>query len=375
MDSRAFPIVRSLVAVALLATAAAPAVAQDADAKTPYVARVARDEATVRAQASAAHERIGTLKRGDEIVVHRVVREWIQIQVPSGIPVWLHGKYVRRDGDQATVTGNRLNLRPSPDTSGSVLGQVARGDQLRVVGVEGEWLQVLPPASARGWMLAALTEYVRPGDDAATKPGAIGAGPEAGCKADTTHTPAPGGPDYGTLVRDAFDRASKGQFGSRDFSEVRAILDTAKANNRFTDAVQAVERLLKVEEAREAQYQTDLADVKRKFKQENEELQALLAAIQQRVAELGTQKPQVPFTAIGTFDAMGMVWNRPGSHVIENEKGVRFYLTSTSVNLQKASWYGKKVGVRGQVVEIAGWGRVIEVHEIALLETKKAKGD
>jgi len=302
------------------------------------------------------------------------VREWIKIQVPSGIPVWVHGKYVRRDGDQATVTGNQLNIRPSPDTSGSVLGQVTRGDQLRVLSTQGEWLQVMAPESARAWLLGAVTEYVKPGTGAASKGQAIGAGPGEG----STGAPSPApstGPDYATLAREAFDRANRGELGKRDFSEAKNCLESAKAANRFSEAAQAVERLVKIEEARDQQFQTELGDVRRRFQEENDAMQALLDEIKKRVAALGTQRPEVPFTAIGTFDAMGMVWDRPGSHVVENDKGVRFILKSTSVNLRKASWYGKKVGVRGQVVEMPGWGRVIEVHEIALLEVKKAKGD
>ncbi|MHC5021561.1 MAG: hypothetical protein ACYTGX_15935 [Planctomycetota bacterium] len=48
-------------------------------------------------------------------------------------------------------------------------------------------------------------------------------------------------------------------------------------------------------------------------------------------------------------------------------------LKSVSVNLYKARWYGKKCGVRGQIVEIPGWGKVIEVHELVYLDAPRSK--
>jgi len=361
-------IARWSVPALVVAVTAGTAWAQE----TPFVGKVARDEVTVRAQASGAHARIGSLKRGDEVVVQKVVRDWIQIELPSSFPIWISSKYVKVDGDQGTVTGSRVNLRPSPDTAGSVLGQATRGEQLRVVGREGEWLQVLPPKSARGWMLKSLVEYVRPGDDAKSEGQAIGREP----KVDSPAAPAPvGGPDWVERAREAAGRVMGDPLGKRDFAPAKQLLEQAKASNQWSTKAQQLERMISDAEAKDDQFRDALADVTGRYERENQALQELLAKIQRRVQQIGEEKPEQPFTAIGTFDAMGMVWNCPGTHEVVNDKGVRFYLKSASLNLEKARWYGKKVGVRGQVVEIPGWGRVIEVHEITLLEPLKRKQD
>lgn len=45
-------------------------------------------------------------------------------------------------GDTLTVAAEVLNVRNGPSEAGSIIGKLSKGDEVRVIGVEGAWLQV-----------------------------------------------------------------------------------------------------------------------------------------------------------------------------------------------------------------------------------------
>ncbi|MGD1147324.1 MAG: SH3 domain-containing protein [Thermoanaerobaculaceae bacterium] len=66
------------------------------------------------------------------------------------------------------VTAGKLNVRSKPTTAGATLARVKKGERLRVIGRDGDWLQVKLADGTSGWVSAA---YVRkdepcPGDKA-----------------------------------------------------------------------------------------------------------------------------------------------------------------------------------------------------------------
>ncbi|RKY16457.1 MAG: hypothetical protein DRQ55_17960 [Planctomycetota bacterium] len=77
---------------------------------------------------------------------------FVEVRVPQGFPVYLHGDYARIDLQRATVnaSGERVNLRLLPSVAGTVpVGQVGEVDgELVLLDVEGSWLRVLAPLDA-----------------------------------------------------------------------------------------------------------------------------------------------------------------------------------------------------------------------------------
>jgi uncharacterized protein YgiM (DUF1202 family) len=57
------------------------------------------------------------------------------------------------EGEQtATVTASTLNMRASPSASSDVVGKLKKGDNLVVLGEDGEWLRVRSAAGETGWI-------------------------------------------------------------------------------------------------------------------------------------------------------------------------------------------------------------------------------
>ena len=66
------------------------------------------------------------------------------------------------------------------------------------------------------------------------------------------------------------------------------------------------------------------------------------------------------------MDGVGKLINRPSAHKLIKGKKTLFFLNSLKVNLN--DYHGKRVGVRGKIVDAPGWDyRVIIVEDIAVL--------
>ena len=57
-----------------------------------------------------------------------------------------------------------VNVRSTPSTSSTVLGQVNQGDAINVTGLVGDWYRVAHPPGRTGYILATLLAATRPGD-------------------------------------------------------------------------------------------------------------------------------------------------------------------------------------------------------------------
>lgn len=372
---RTTAVTKVLSVAVVLSAAAAPAFAQ----QTPFVAKVARESVNVRAQASGNHLVVGRLQRNDEVVVTRIVRDWAKVRLPSHFRIWISAKFVKQDGTQGTVTGSRVNMRPNAGLEGTPVGQAQRGDRVRIYGLKDGFFEIGPTAAASGWVFKSTLEFVKGGTDAHSKGSNVGVGKEEGDTSDTSaapavvSTPTPAQIDWVSKAWDAFTATAKGEPGTRDFEAVRAFLNRAKTEGGDPQGILALDRRVAVEEARDA----EVTKQQKRFQAEIEEQRAkhdeAMKKLNDYIDNFGKTKAEKPYAATGTFKAMGMVWNRPGTHQMVGADGNLYYLKSVSVNLYKARWYDRKCGVRGQIVDLPGWGKVIEVHELIYLDNPKRK--
>jgi hypothetical protein len=118
------------------------------------------DNVNVRGRASLAGEILFQLHTGDPIqMVDKIVvagakkgepSRWAQIQLPASIPVYVHGSFL--DGD--TVAASKLNIRSGPGEKYSVLGRLQRGDKIRSLGQQGDWVQISPTPETYAFIAA-----------------------------------------------------------------------------------------------------------------------------------------------------------------------------------------------------------------------------
>ncbi len=147
---------RSLLAIAFLVPLShLPILAEPAVVRT--------DRVNVRSQPSRDGEVLTTLRKGDVIDVRSTVGEgWIRIGYPAKAPVWVYGPLVDVPGRQ--VKAKDANLRSGPGKNYSELGQLHKGDAIRVLRESDGWVQVEPPAGLSAFISSGL---VRTGSDPA----------------------------------------------------------------------------------------------------------------------------------------------------------------------------------------------------------------
>jgi hypothetical protein len=135
-----------------------------AHAQNEAVARA--DRVLVRSRPSLKGEVVTRLERGQRVLVFEeglppllagdTVTEWVRIELPAGARVWVAAEYVDPAG--GVVLARLLNVRAGPSEDYAVLGRVARGAKLSVVGGTNGWLEVLAPPGLSGYVAAHLLE-------------------------------------------------------------------------------------------------------------------------------------------------------------------------------------------------------------------------
>ena len=66
------------------------------------------------------------------------------------------------DATNKTVLPNRLNLRAGPGENFSVVGMLYKGDSVKEIITQGDWMEVEPPASAYAFIAAQYLKLETP---------------------------------------------------------------------------------------------------------------------------------------------------------------------------------------------------------------------
>ncbi|MCK5012339.1 MAG: SH3 domain-containing protein [Candidatus Omnitrophica bacterium] len=120
----------------------------------PFLAEVTGDQVNVRSGQSANFERLCQLNKGDEVVVLEKGYSWYKIQIPPTAKSFVSKKYVQYLGQNAGgVTAQRVNIRAGAGIHYTVLGQLAKGEQIYIEEELDEWYRIAPVAESHGWII------------------------------------------------------------------------------------------------------------------------------------------------------------------------------------------------------------------------------
>ena len=116
------------------------------------------ENVNVRSRPSLAGEVLGQVNSGTVLGLLDQVSNanpgeparWARVQLPATVPVWVHSDYIQAE----TVQASRLNLRSGPGEDSIVLGQLQRGDKVKVMTRKGNWLRIEVPARAQAFIAA-----------------------------------------------------------------------------------------------------------------------------------------------------------------------------------------------------------------------------
>ncbi|PSL35110.1 N-acetylmuramoyl-L-alanine amidase [Planomicrobium soli] len=88
----------------------------------------------------------GSLAKGDKVTVIGQEGEWFKVQAGDStgwVASWLTSAATDKSSAQTAVSSvDRLNVRSQPDLSASVLTQMNAGDQAKLIGETGDWVEV-----------------------------------------------------------------------------------------------------------------------------------------------------------------------------------------------------------------------------------------
>jgi uncharacterized protein YgiM (DUF1202 family) len=128
---------------------------------TAGAARLAFRAATVSAKVA---EVVGTretktqlLKLLTQDTPVRITEErggWVKVEVPTGLYVWVYGKYLTENADQSFINTDHVRARslPSNQPDSSVVGIFPKGTKLVFISRQGNWKRVKALDSVSGWM-------------------------------------------------------------------------------------------------------------------------------------------------------------------------------------------------------------------------------
>lgn len=118
---------------------------------TDYVTgTITGNSVNVRVDPSRKAEIVGELQKNQMVNVILTDGEWCAIAPPGEIPGWVAAEFVK-DG---VVTGERVNLRSGPGIAYARLARLRKGDRLNVLEEKGDWLKVELPSGVRLWVSA-----------------------------------------------------------------------------------------------------------------------------------------------------------------------------------------------------------------------------
>jgi hypothetical protein len=141
---------------------------------------VTESKVNVRGQPSLVGEVVTQLQKGDRVTVLEHIKtekskpdepaNWAKIKLPANTPVWVFAP-MTKDG---AVAASRLNLRAGPGENYSVIGRLQKGDKIKEIRKDNDWIEIEPPEGAYAFVDASLIKG--PGEQAiarASAPAAV----------------------------------------------------------------------------------------------------------------------------------------------------------------------------------------------------------
>jgi uncharacterized protein YgiM (DUF1202 family) len=372
----------------------------------PYVAKVTGDSVRLRSGASMAHPPVAVMNEGDELTVISEREGWVTVRLPAAAPCWISADFVKAsgDGNGYTVTGNKVNLRVSPDTSYFPVGQAEKDQALTAAldddgkpVTENGYVKVIPPHNAHGAIASEFIEKVRnlaPEKTGPVKPQPAKEGESIIPKADS-EPEAVKETAKETVKKEATRKPTKEELEDerKTFKELEAMLDdeirkpAAEVNlteirkmfEQFTEFaldetisekaalyIEKIDLTVKLIEAEKARLDKEAAKLKA-------DAGRIAKEATERPKEVEAPKGPVEYLVIGTVGSHGKTAKTPASHRLFDADGnVLYDLRWDKGDLSKLM--GSHVGIVGKVRSYDGWPhKVVIIERIDVVEAEESK--
>lgn len=331
-----------------------------AEESTPYAAEVTASELNLRGGPGEAHQPVLRLARGAKVVVlgqHANDPSWVQVEVPQGYGAWVSAKFLTRSDDgTATISGDRVQIRPRPSTRYAPLnGLFMKGDKTRVLKEEtredGVWCLVQIPRTVPLYAHGDFLKNI--GAPSLAEEGAAAAAPEAA--------------EGGTLPGDEKVKAIEPQVQKliaekkprEEIERVRMALMEIDRNDLSDEMREHRSRL--VYQLMDAEKQSVISELKAKEKQMRGDLDQKLQEIDrsyrrrlQEIREEFAREKEPRYIAMGVVTYKPDLFGRTPAYRLEEAGQMKYFLIAPAYDLRK--FVGKRVGVTGLLDPESGTG-------------------
>lgn len=277
----------------------------------------------VRSGEGVNYHILTVLERGARLKVVGRSGEWLKINLQdSPLPVWISREFATSvDDTLVEINADRVVLRGAATTKSSSLGTVSKGARLKVLESHPQWIRVEAPEGICGFIHQQFVKESAP----AAEPVEVKQGSEP-----------------------------RGAEGSESAPLGAESSSPETASDEPEAKAQPMTDVLKIRKA----YEERIAEIRKSRADELAQLQR--------------------FGLAGGFLATGLIVNEENSdlkvtHRVDLGDRTLYYIRSArgaenAILIDLDQYSGKKVGIRGKVVNNAGPIRIVEVTEVSLLD-------
>ncbi len=160
--------------------AGTPSLPPPVNYQSDLVAYPAKNRVNVTQSPVADSTVVGRLNQGESAKIVDSLNGWLVVQLTGGAKGWVHGSEVTVTNSKdpsvsltvsskawtigkfptVTVTHSNVNFRSGVGTSYPVVGMLDKGNVLRVVETNGDWIKAVSPAGVTGWVAGWLTSGI-----------------------------------------------------------------------------------------------------------------------------------------------------------------------------------------------------------------------
>ena len=110
---------------------------------------VQAEKLRVRSKPSTKFEVVGQLVKGDAVKVVEEKEGWLKIVAPESIDAWISSKFV----ENGVITGDRINVRAGPSVAYNNFGKLNKGDKVEVVEIKDKvWAKIKGTPKLHVWV-------------------------------------------------------------------------------------------------------------------------------------------------------------------------------------------------------------------------------
>jgi uncharacterized protein YgiM (DUF1202 family) len=298
------------------------------------------DKVRVRTGASTKHRILVEMRKGGKVSVISKEGDWLKIEMPEEVILWISKRYVKevKEGDKliGELTADKVNVRTGIGSKDVKVGQVDKGDKVRIVGSKEGWYKIRPPKGFTAYMFA---KYVKVGEDTNGSQDNNGTG-------DTN----------GTTPQDTYEQRL-----AKLHKQIEILRQETK---KLQDA-------LEKEKKKEKEFEEKLRKAEELVRGYDQEKQEIAKKYKALLEEIRTgSKPKAKYTAEGYVEDIGKLINPPPAKhrlVISRGSKPRYYLRSADESINLDNYLRQRVGVIGVIVKEKYGDEEVEVIKVTII--------